>query len=67
MFKTTMYYNAVGKISLAIILNSLQMFIRIIQDNLKFDNLLCQTHVQTHMLKWSNTVQKKSGQEFLYK
>jgi len=51
MFKTTMYYNAVGKISLAIILNSLQMFIRIIQDNLKFDNLLCQTHVQTHMLK----------------
>jgi len=34
-----------------IILNSLQVFIRIIRDKSKLDNLLYQTHVQTQMLK----------------
>jgi len=51
MFKTTRYYSAVGKISLTIILNALQMFIRIAKDKLKFGKLLYQKHVQTHVLK----------------
>jgi len=51
MFKTIRYDVAVGKISLASILNSLQVFIRMMQDKLKLVNLLHQKHVQTHVLK----------------
>jgi len=37
---------------LTIILNSFQIFIHIIQDKSKLDNLLYQKHVQTQVLKW---------------
>jgi len=42
MFKNIRYYSAAGKISFTITLNSLQMFIRIMQDKLKLDNLFYQ-------------------------
>jgi len=46
------YTNSQLTSTFKIILNSLQVFIRIIRDKSKLDNLLYQTHVQTQMLKW---------------
>jgi len=46
------YANLSYRIHLSIILNSLQVFIHIIQYKSKPDNLLCQEHVHTQALKW---------------